>query len=154
MAAVFLFKDSTVLCCTITSDHICCQLLLLHYSLRAHFISKRKPPASLCSPVPAHFHLSQLQFMNQSSTAGIRCFSGSLHLRLAKASQSVNECIAGKEATLIFFFFFGFEASRSFLWVLPPRQTQLGGTSSQKFQADIRADRAAASSLLSRVLHL
>lgn len=48
---------------------------------------------------------------------------------------------------------FCFEAGPSFLRVLLPSQAQLESTSSQKFHPDMRAARAAASSLLVRVLH-
>lgn len=66
----------------------------------------------------------------------------------ARASR-VQERSNGKEATQIF----ALKTSPSFLWVLSISQTQLESTSSQKFHPDMRADRAAASSLLSGVLH-
>lgn len=108
--AALSFKDSTALCCTITSGHT--WLVSYSYYITCpwpHFISKRKPPSSHCPPLPARFlfrHLPQLQFVNRSSTTEISCFLWRHYPRLARASHSVKEHSRRGGSALIYLFCF------------------------------------------------
>ena len=116
---------------------------IFHFLKAASFhpLSSCSSVLSLQTPVSAIVYESKQHNSNQM-------FSWLHHPRLVRASHRVREH-SWEGGNLDF----SFEAGPSFLWVLLPSQAQLESTSSQKFHPDMRAARAAASSLLVRVSH-